>query len=338
MNYLNLRNKRIKFFIYLTVGVGILCCWSIPKEIYESFQKYFVSVHSRIFFKSENSSILDNSYLEIENLLLKEQIEDLKERVLLMEASQHPPPLFPTILSPYFCKLIEGRVIYRDSTHWSNSCWVNVGKNQGVQRNSAVLSKNVLVGLVDYVGDKQSRIRLITDIGMNPSVVALRGNIQIWWVKQKLKELINLIEWLPHTYIVEKDKYEKISQLKELSSLIQSEESNQELLRGTLSGMRGSLWKQETTLLRGEGFCFSDGKTLLPGDFLVTTGLDGIFPPGLPIAKISKVFFPRDGACAFNIEAESLASNISALSHLFILPPMEFNPNDRPDIFGLLWD
>lgn len=336
MSYL-IRNKKSKYTIYVFVCCGVLGCWSIPKEISESLQGGFVALYSRVFPKPELSSS-QHSVLDVENLLLKEYITTLKQKFLSKEVSQQQPPLFSEILSPYFQNLIEGRVIYRDPAHWASSCWVDVGKDKGVKKNSPVLSGKVLVGLVDYVGEKQSRVRLITDEGMKPSVIAMRGNIQIWWIQQKINELSCLLEWLPHNYILEKDKYEKLSQLRELSESIQAEGDNQESLRGTLSGVGGPLWKQETMVLRGEGFCFEEGKTLCPEDILVTTGLDGVFPPGLPVAKVSKVIPPRDGACAFNIKAEPLESQISTLSHLFILPPMEFNPNDRPDIFGLLWE
>ena len=44
---------------------------------------------------------------------------------------------------------------------------------------------------------------------------------------------------------------------------------------------------------------------LEPGETLVTTGLEGIFPPGLPLAKVSVV--SREGASIFlNVQAQAL--------------------------------
>ncbi|ANH78542.1 hypothetical protein Cs308_0371 [Candidatus Chlamydia sanziniae] len=311
----------------------------MPKELYEAMHKHFVSLYTNIFPKPKNHYVSEHSFLEVENLLLNEQIIALKKKLLVQEVIDHKPPVFPEILTPYFHKLIESHVIYRDPAHWASSCWVDVGKEQGIKKNSPVISGKVLVGLVDYVGINQARVRLITDVGMKPSVIAMRGGIQAWWVKHHLRECVQELEQLSDTYILEKDKYNTILQLKELISRIQSEGENQKLLRGTLSGTGGALWKQEASILQGEEFCFAQQeKDLLPGDILVTTGLDGIFPPGLLVARVTKIFLPQEGACTFKIEAHSLEANLNKLSHLLILPPMEFNPNDRPDIFGLLWD
>ncbi|SPN73856.1 rod shape-determining protein MreC,rod shape-determining protein MreC,rod shape-determining protein MreC [Chlamydia serpentis] len=338
MSYPSVRNKKIKIYIYILVALGVLSFRSLPKNAYDNIRSNFVSLHAKLFPKIKPAPYSDLANLELENLILKERVAALEGKLAFYKVSNHTPSLFPEILTPYFHNLVEGRVIYRDYAHWSSSCWVNIGKSHGIRKNSPVLSGKVLVGLVDYVGENQSRIRLITDVGMKPSVVAMRGKIQVLWIKDSLNELITQVEELSHAYILEKDKYEKIILLKELDSLIQGEQENQILSRGILSGIGGAFWREGSLSLEGEGFCSSEGKSLLPGDILVTTGLDGIFPPGLLVARVTKVKAPRDGACTFKIEAQPLERNMMELSRLFILPPLEFNPNDRPDIFGLLWD
>lgn len=332
------RHKKHRLYVYLVISLIIVLCWSLPRPFYENIQKRFIAVYTRIFCKHTEVSPLDDAIQNIENIILKDRIAVLEERLQAYEAANYTPSVFSEILSPYFRKLIASRVIYRDPSHWGSSCWVNVGKEQKIQKNSPVLSGKVLVGLVDYVGEQQSRIRLITDVGMQPSVIAVRGGIQARLVKDQIHDLSKNLERLPDTYILEKDKYEKVDQLEEIYSSIQCNEENSLLLRGTLSGNGGPLWKDETLVLHGEGFCFSDGKSLRTGDILITTGLDGVFPPGLYVAEITKVCPPREGACSYKIEAKSLASDLTNLSSVLILPVMEFNPNDRPDIFGLLWD
>ncbi|BEU43693.1 rod shape-determining protein MreC [Chlamydia psittaci] len=332
------RHRKNRVYVYVVIALSITLLWSLPKPFYENIQKRFVVWYSRVFMNHAEVSSTSCSIQDTENIILKDRIAILEERLQAYEVAYHTPPLFPEILSPYFRKLITSRVIYRDPSHWGSSCWVDVGSEHNIQKNSSVLSGKVLIGLVDYVGEKQSRIRLITDVGMQPSVIAVRGGIQAWLVKDRIQDLSKQIERLSDAYILEKDKYEKIYQLDELNISIQCGDENTLLLRGTLSGKGGPLWKDETLTLHGEGFCFSDGKGLRVGDLLVTTGLDGVFPPGLLVAEITKVCLPREGACSYKIEAKSLAADLMNLSSVLILPAMEFNPNDRPDIFGLLWD
>ncbi|WP_375793760.1 rod shape-determining protein MreC [Chlamydia sp. 12-01] len=332
------RHRKNRLYVYLVIALSVILCWSLPRPFYENIQKYFIALHARVFFKHTDVSSTDYAIQDVENIILKDRIAILEERLQAYEVANYTPPLFSEILSPYFRKLISSRVIYRDPAHWGSSCWVNVGKDQKIQKNSPVLSGKVLVGLVDYVGEQQSRIRLITDVGMQPSVIAIRGGIQAWIVKDQIYSLTKHLERLSNSYILEKDKYEKIDQLEEINTSIQCGAENSLLLRGTLSGSGGPLWKDETLVLHGEGFCFSNGKSLHVGDILITTGLDGVFPPGLFVAEITKVCRPREGACSYKIEAKSLAEDLTSLSSVLILPAMEFNPNDRPDIFGLLWD
>lgn len=332
------RSKKSQLYVYIFIVAVVALCWSLPRNFYENIQHHVVALYSPLCCKKIDAPSLNAYSQEIENLSLKEKVRVLEERLRAYEVVHSTPPMFPEVLTPYFRNLILSHVIYRDPAYWGSSIWVNVGKLQNIKKNSPVLSGNVLVGLVDYVGKQQSRIRLITDAGMQPSVVAVRGGLQAAIVKDRIKDLQCHLEKLPNTYLLEKDKYEKIDQLNDLFIALNCPEEHAFLLRGTLSGHGGPLWKKETLVLHGEGFCSVEGQYLCEGDVLVTTGLDGIFPPGLLVAEIVNVSPPREGACSYNIKAKSLAKDLTYLSSVFILPAMEFNPNDRPDIFGLLWD
>ncbi|AHK63653.1 hypothetical protein BOKEGFJH_00776 [Chlamydia avium] len=336
-SFVHYRSRKKQLYVYAFIAAIIAFCWSLPRNLYENIQKHVVELYSALYSKKVDSP-LDALPKDIENMSLRERVHILEECLHANKLSHSTPHMFPEILSPYFRNLILSRVIYRDPSYWGSSIWVNSGKSQKIQKNSPVLSGNVLVGLVDYVGEQQSRIRLITDVGMQPSVVAIRGGIQLVVIKDLVENLKQHIENLSDIYLLEKDKYEKIDQLNDLLSSLNCHEDNVFLLRGTLSGNGGPLWKEETSVLHGEGFCMVKGQYLRKGDILVTTGLDGIFPPGLLVAEVTHVNQPREGACSYEIKARSLARDIAHLSSVLILPPMEFNPNDRPDIFGLLWD
>ena len=57
-------------------------------------------------------------------------------------------------------------------------------------------------------------------------------------------------------------------------------------------------------------------------DLLVTTGIDGVFPPGLRVAEVKKVFPLSEGAYTYEIEAIPTAGNLNNLQHVFIIPPV----------------
>lgn len=331
------RNRKARIYKYVSVVIAIVLCWSIPNKFYGMIQHHFVSVFSKIslptrFFWDDSLS------KDTLNMVLQEHLTLLEEHLLSTQVKEHSPPLFTKVLSPYFQNLVVSHVVYRDPSYWGSSCWVDVGKNQGIRKNSPVVVGKVLIGLVDYVGEKQSRVRLITDVGMKPSVIAVRGGIQNWIVKDQIQTLIDRLIILSQTSTLSDEHNKVLHHLQYLNDMLQCNEKNEFQLRGVLCGKGGALWKTQSSVLQGDHFCFVKGKGLIQGDLLVTTGLDGVFPPGLLVAEITKVFPPNEGACCFKIEATSLAKDNLSGSTFLILPPMEFNPNDRPDIFGLLWE
>ena len=165
-----------------------------------------------------------------------------------------------------------------------SSLWVNVGEEDNrvlgrgvIAKNSPVVSGGALVGVVDYVGKRQSRVRLITDSGLSPSVCAMRGG-------------------------------------------------GNHLAKGELHGSSAPLWRSRSLQLKGIGFHFDSGDqqggSLQEGDLLVTTGLDGVFPPDLLVGRVVKVSATRPGGYAFDIEALAAATNLNDLQTLFVLPPL----------------
>jgi cell shape-determining protein MreC len=55
---------------------------------------------------------------------------------------------------------------------------------------------------------------------------------------------------------------------------------------------------------------------------LLTTGFDGVFPPGFCVATVSKVEQLKEGASSYEIEAVSTAQALDELTHVFVLPPV----------------
>jgi len=62
------------------------------------------------------------------------------------------------------------------------------------------------------------------------------------------------------------------------------------------------------------------------GDLLVTTGMDSLFPPNLPVAFVSKVKLLKEGDASFSIEAKLHATSIDDFSSCTILPSLGMVP------------
>ncbi len=77
-----------------------------------------------------------------------------------------------------------GRIIYRDPSAWSSTCWIDAGEENNallgktiIAKNSPVISGSALVGVIEFVGKRQSRVRLITDSSLKTAVRAVRGAV-----------------------------------------------------------------------------------------------------------------------------------------------------------------
>jgi rod shape-determining protein MreC len=251
-------------------------------------------------------------------------------------------------------------VIFRDPAAWNSSLWVNVGQVNNaalgceiIAKNSPVIVGTSLVGVIDYVGKKQSRIRLITDSGLTPSVRAVRGNPQNRLMLETIDVLVRQLRI--------NDEKSDISLMKMLEETKKSLKQSQEtyyLAKGELRGSSKPLWRSGGQILRGVGFNYDfsdeegparDLRTGAPigtakklssvpilkvNDLLITSGLDGVFPSGLHVAQVTKIYPLREGSYTYELEALPTAGNLNDLSLVFILPPLEFNEEDQPPALG----
>jgi cell shape-determining protein MreC len=233
-------------------------------------------------------------------------------------------------------KALFGRIIYRDPSSWSSSVWINVGEENNasygqtiVAKNSPVVSGTSLVGVVEYVGKQESRVRLITDSGLKTAVRAVRGSIQD-------REMVSLIHQL-------KERLQKhpewkndpvLESLRKLEGKLPVGWQDTYLAKGEVHGSNAPYFRTLKSNLKGIGFnCeFPDsegpardlrsGMIIQVGDSLLTSGLDGVFPPGLKVAIVSRIDPLREGAFAYDLEASPAAGNLSDISSIFVLPPV----------------
>lgn len=340
--------RRYAYKKYLLLLGALLLLFCFPSSWLTSLRSGFVSLSTPLFsLCSLPSPHADLAQLESENLLLRNEISKLRA---LLEQLAYAPPETPS-------SLVVAQVIYRDPSSWSSAVWVDVGSEQTplVQKDSPVLLGKALVGVVDYVGKRHSRVRLLTDASLHPSVRAVRGNPQN---RVLLEHLYPLLRHMTVRKDLPLSKEETLSLGKQLVELQErltagEGEGGWYLAKGVLQGSGTPLWKSSNQTLRGIGFNYDfaddkgpardlvsgkplDIKSSAPSlpllkvhDLLITTGLDGVFPPNLLVAEVSKVFPLREGAYTYEIEATPIVGNLDTLRTLFLIPPIGYDGEEE---------
>lgn len=321
--------------------IAFLLCWiNLPPAISDRLR----NVTSAPFGKREfEKTSQEQARLELENrhlrlqidhayewlLFNKKLVEQLGDSEYLQKRAAHlKERLLEELLS------IPAQVIYRDPSLWSSSLWVNIGEKTNkalgkkiVAKNSPVLADGALVGVVEFVGEKQSRVRLISDSGLSPAVRVFRGGFQNRELMHKVDALFKLLE--------KREDLEKeplLTQLKALKAKIGINWEDGYLAKGEVHGSSRPFWRSRGPMLKGVGFNFdfpdefsSEQKKaplLKEGDLLVTSGLDGVFPPGLSVGTVFHIRPEQSGDFAYEIDVRPMVSNLNDLQTLFILAPI----------------
>lgn len=248
-------------------------------------------------------------------------------------------------------KALPARVIFRSFDQWNSVVWINVGQKDNeklnmtiVAKNSPVLIDDALVGVIDYVDTSHSRVRLISDPSLTPSVRAMRGgdydNIVISNIDYILQALST-----QNSPLDEQENQQLYTLLRQLKHSLQPYKKSWYLAKGEL---RGSILPlgYSPPLLKGTGFNYdfdddegvsrdlrtgeSNAATKEPAlpilkvnDVLITTGMDGIFPAGLKVAIVSKVNFLKEGDYFYELEARPIATQLEELTRVFVIPPLK---------------
>ncbi len=314
----------------------------------------------------------EKEYLEQENLLLRSQMENVREWLVsegrIQEQVERLKGIRADAGASEFAQrrnkelaraidlqasALPARVIFRDPASWSSVLWINIGDRDNVVTGKKVVAKyspviygTSIIGVVEYVGEAQSRVRLITDARLNPSVRVVRGGEQNRFLMEHLESLIFALEKREDLFSTEEEAHSLALHLARLKSGIEKQSGDLYLAKGELHGSSHPLWRSRSQVLKGVGFnCdFADdegpardlrtgepyhlyGKEPLaliaPGDLLVTTGFDGVFPAGFRVAQVSSVQTLKEGASSYEIEAIPTAGNLNELTHLFVLPALK---------------
>ncbi len=249
---------------------------------------------------------------------------------------------------------VPAKIVFRDPANWNAQLWINVGEelnatlgHRVIGTNSPVVVADSVVGIVEYVGQKFSRIRLVTDANLSVSVRAVRGAeadralaLQCKTFKEALSQREDLME--------KGDKELFFTLLQEIRSKLLEKKANYYLAKGELHGSLTPAYRTSSRTLSGKGFNydFADsegpardlktGKVLdekfaflnqpliKKGDLLVTTGLDGIFPAGLKMGLVTEVGHLTDASYCYDLKALPAVLDLMDLNIVFIMPPLAF--------------
>ncbi|MCH9608453.1 MAG: hypothetical protein S4CHLAM45_10280 [Chlamydiales bacterium] len=312
-----MRRKSYKKYLGFVAALLLLFC--LPKLFVEKSRVKSISFVSSLWKKLP----LDPSCakLEAENHLLRLKIAKLQG------------------VSEECEDVLSARVIYRDPALWMSAFWVDIGEEAGVKKNSPVVSGRAVVGVVDYVGKEQSRIRLITDMALKPSVRVARGLPQNAAFVQHIDAVLRRIR-----------EPNVVAYLEKVREELNHDAQTWYLAKGVINGAGSPLWRDRTHSLKGYGFNYDFADDLGPArdlrtgkplsgegegvslirenDLLITTGMDGIFPMGLHVAEVTKVLPLRVGACTYEIEAVPVIKNLDSLQTVFIIPKVGFIPDE----------
>lgn len=251
----------------------------------------------------------------------------------------------------YHLQSMPAKVIFREPNHWSSTLWIDVGEEDNeklgvkiIAHNSPVVIGRSLVGVVEHVQRNRSEVRLITDARLVPSVRAVRGEQSHRCLLQLIDQLASILQKRSGLFSTLNEEKQVLTSLANLRRSLSQGWGDYYLAKGELYGSSLPLWRSKRLLLQGVGFNYDTpdeegmsrdlrtgeplngvgkGMPLLqPGDILVTSGLDGIFPQGLEVGIVSKVHLLREGDTTYDLEAMPTIDDIAEIDHVSVLPPL----------------
>lgn len=367
-----------KYFQSYFAVIFVLCfLFLIPKSFTEKLREVSVQTGSPIYkklsFRKSDRVQEDLDQLRLENTLLSKQIQEVGEYLVSEERLEDHFKRLEAVhsdkkelikrreelLLESLKKQIESisaRVIYREPAFWSSLLWIDVGQKDNdvlghelIAYNSPVVIGSVVVGVIDYVGKQQSRVRLITDASVTASVRILRGLSQNRVLLDQLNLLIDQLKFREDLFFSYEEQANTLNILCHLHDNVKTSVHDRYLAKGELHGSSFPLWRSRLQTLKGVGFNYDyedeegpardlrTGEALnkaqvLPeillkeGDLLVTTGMDGVFPEGFHVAVVEKVKPLEEGAISYNLEAKSLIENFDEIHKVSVLAPLREAP------------
>jgi len=337
-----------------------------PRFFYSSYYLQWVGVVKSVI-RAKPPQELSSKALVVENQILRSQlayikewvhaqqkVEDFFSELKKLEKAQHLAligheaqkkriKIVEQFLN-YFSQYALGRVIFVEPFASSSLAWIDIGDKYNQQVGETVVAKNSpvviadqLVGVVEEVYPKFSKIRLITDPKLAINVKAVRGKEQMKDVQSKAEELLDCLELIKD--IKYERKEELIAQLIQLIQGLKLDGHDRYYALGEISGSEYSFLSKNRDQLVGTGFSLKGSYrqlqddpskgfqeiAVMKGDLLVSTGKDGVIPAGLKVGWVVDVGKASMGKSTYAIRARSACRELHRLEYVQVLPPM-INP------------
>ncbi len=319
--------------IYFVLGFLLLCLLSLTTKASEKIRSGATALvaplwHSLKGTKGEKGNgisaiayeqvVHENRHLRVEIHEIKEMVrreiallEELKQLGVVAHDDVDPIKTrywhrFNLLLQ---LKALPAEIIYRSAAFWDESCWINVGTETNaalgvsiVAKNSPVVIGNAIVGVVDEVGAKRSRVRLVTDAGLVPSVRVMRkteSGEELYLAKGEIHGCGQPL-WRTHGHQLKgvgfnSDFSDDLSPSRDLRTGVESNKKS--------GGVPVPI--------------------ICKGDLLVTTGMDGVFPKGFHVATVTHVYPLKEGDYYYEIDAAPVVGNLDEIADVFVLPSLE---------------
>ena len=362
---------------YVILAFALMIIISLSTDSINKLRYYAISTLNQINKSLKNPDkklhkiSIDTQKLQLENTMLKNQmqgfyewlifenrIEDQMEKYKFLKDISSSDPLIKEFFLKKALELkeilkmeyeaIAAKVIFRDPSSWGSSLWINVGEKNNLSlakpvicKNSPVVIGNNLIGLIEFVGNSSSRVRLLTDANLVPAVRAVRGSSQDKTLLSIIQSLKNHI--FPRNDLFDSDEGKELflNTLYHLSKKLTRESEEKYFAKGELHGASQPLWRSKGCILKGIGFNYTypDEDSILQnqlqeknktevlidpllkvGDLLETTGMDGIFPKGLQVAIVTKIEPLTAGDFSYDIEAIPTIENLNDIQTVLVLP------------------
>ncbi|MEN9344024.1 MAG: hypothetical protein RLZZ453_811 [Chlamydiota bacterium] len=363
--------RRISYTPYFFLILSFFILLSFPVKVTERIRAFATSSIApcwqgvdkvrQMFASSSSVSTREKEELRQEIILLRSQLDNVKQWLAqedrIKQEWQRYQQLSPSFSQSDFFKrrvneikeilrltslAVPAQISFREPALFGSSLWINVGEKQNVRLGKKVIAKNspvilgsCVVGIVEFVGDTQSRVRLITDSCFSISVRAVRGGEQNRYLFEHVKALLQALQTRNDLGAFE-EKNSLISSLLLLQEKLEIDAPDFYLAKGEVKGSGTALWRSREMTLKGVGFNYdfpdAEGPAhplqskhphlLEKGDLLLTTGWDGLFPAGLKVATVITVDPLKEGAIAYSLQASPLVCDLSHLSYVFVLPPL----------------